>query len=246
MRLAKPLPVAKPKPKVLTDSHPTSETLPTAGLIAKSLPIVGSTETPKTVGRLPVSARVDTRFETAKNPATQIFNSQGELNQTPDVSPTTDLGSNDYRVLPDESLWSIAVTKYGDGRFFRALYQHNVDTISSVGSLEPGTILGLPDRSILIEKYSVLCPADQVRMANSSSSLVSTSNNERDYRQYEQEMESRYHVTQTGDTLFNVARQRLGQASRYLEIFELNRFRIPYEVDHLTPLKPGLRLLLPE
>ena len=62
----------------------------------------------------------------------------------------------------------------------------------------------------------------------------------------EEELDHRFYVTEDGDTLFEIARQRLGQASRYLEIHELNRFRIPETANHLTPLGGGIELLLPE
>lgn len=149
-----------------------------------------------------------------------------------------------YQTIAQDSLWSIAVNHYGDGRFFRALYRHNRQQIPDAQHLKSGIVLNIPHVDQLIQQYSELCPADQVRQARAGGSGDPTSQNQ--YANYEAKMEVRYHVTGPSDTLFGIARQRLGQASRYLEIFELNRFRIPANVNHLTPLKPGLRLLLPE
>ena len=137
--------------------------------------------------------------------------------------------------------------QYGDGRFFRALHEHNLDRITSADRLEPNSVIVIPEIDVLINRYPELCPADKLSAISDSSD--DDGNNKvakMDYDLYEKSMDARFHITQRGDTLFDVARQRLGQASRYLEIFELNRFRIPQHANHLTPLRPGLRLLLPE
>ena len=148
---------------------------------------------------------------------------------------------NNYEVQPNDSLWSIATEKYGDGRFFRALHEHNRDRIASIDQLQPHSVIVIPEVAELKKLYPSLCPADQLRSAIDPEDSLTA-----EYELRERRMNDRYYVTQSGDTLFDVARQRLGQASRYLEIYELNEFRIPEQVNHLTPLKPGLRLLLPE
>ncbi len=54
-------------------------------------------------------------------------------------------------------------------------------------------------------------------------------------------VESTY-VVEEGDTLFDIARHELGEASRWVEIYELNRDRLGNDHDYLTP---GLKLTLP-
>ena len=169
------------------------------------------------------------------------------LKQEPPHRPKADTSKrsspelNVYEVQPNDSLWSIATEKYGDGRFFRALHHHNRERIASVDQLRPHTTIDIPELAELKKLYPSLCPSDQLRSdVDPQDSLAA------EYEIREQQMKDRYYVTKSGDTLFGVARQRLGQASRYLEIYELNQFRIPEQVNHLTPLKPGLRLLLPE
>ncbi len=46
-----------------------------------------------------------------------------------------------------------------------------------------------------------------------------------------------------GDTLFNIARYELGKASRWVEIYELNRDVLGKDFNEL---RPGMRLVLPE
>ena len=52
----------------------------------------------------------------------------------------------------------------------------------------------------------------------------------------------RYTVAE-GDTLFNIARYELGKASRWAEIYDLNREVLGKDFNYLTP---GTKLTLPE
>jgi len=156
------------------------------------------------------------------------------------------LSPDEYRVQKTDSLWSIAVDHYGDGRFFRALHQHNFERLTAADRLEPDSLIAVPMIDELLNRYPQLCPADKLGVSSTNSDDNKSALTKTDYDMYEKSMDARFHITEAGDTLFDVARQRLGQASRYLEIFELNQFRIPRHVNHLTPLAPGLRLLLPE
>ena len=172
-----------------------------------------------------------------------------KVNSQPKFSDLSDEKNQQYETKVGDSLWSIANEHYGDGRFFRALHKHNLNTIPSADRLPSGTTLEIPEVEELLYRYSDLCPSDIKRSARAGNSDASSSGSENevsDYDLYEARLNDRFHLTQTGDTLFGIARQRLGQASRYLEIYELNRFRIPDDVDHLTPLPAGLRLVLPE
>ena len=53
------------------------------------------------------------------------------------------------------------------------------------------------------------------------------------------------YITKQGDTLFHVARIRLGQASRFDELLELNRSKLNLDAHHLTELPAGMKLKLP-
>jgi nucleoid-associated protein YgaU len=130
-----------------------------------------------------------------------------------------------YQIKPGDSFWTIAQLRYGDGRFFRALYLYNEKNVISFENLPAGTRIDTPSRLVLNRLWPEHCPA-----------LKSQSIANEDFS---------YHVTQDGDTLFGIAAQRLGQASRYLEIQELNSRRLPRGVNHLTPLRAGIHVLLP-
>jgi nucleoid-associated protein YgaU len=53
----------------------------------------------------------------------------------------------------------------------------------------------------------------------------------------------RTYVVEQGDTLMDVARRQLGKASRWAEIYELNRDKLGEDHDYLVP---GMQLAMPE
>jgi LysM repeat protein len=140
--------------------------------------------------------------------------------------------SRTYLVQSGDSFWSIAEKVYGDGRFFRALYRYNEPLFPNYDSLAAGSSVGTPTREDLIKLFPGDCPAEEVKKVTSVMNTVG------------QDAPPIY-VTREGDTLFEIARQKLGQASRYLEIQRLNRFRLGTQTNHLTPLRQGIRLVLP-
>ncbi len=136
-----------------------------------------------------------------------------------------------YTVSEGDSYWSIASRVYGDGGFFRALYEHNRSFIPEF-ELRPGTKLATPDKSDLIKLWPDQCPREMTDlMVKTAEPGLPTENG--------------VYVTRSGDTLFEIAAQTLGQASRYLEISRLNQSRLAPNANHLSPLPAGLRLVLP-
>ncbi len=133
-----------------------------------------------------------------------------------------------YRVTEKEtSFWTIAAEAYGDGQWFRALHLHNKKT-QNVEKLLPGTQIDIPTRQWLKKHYPNAVPATE---SKTSTSKMST--------------QKKMYTTQQGETLFSIATEQLGQASRYTDILKLNRDVLPNNANHLTRLQPGIRLILP-
>ncbi len=131
-----------------------------------------------------------------------------------------------YLIQKDDSFFSIAQAVYNDGRLFRSLYYHNRNHVDDFETPTAGITISIPDVSELLRLWPEQCPVD---LLNSSRTISA----------------DRFHVTREGETLFDIARTHLGQASRYLDIMRLNDVRLPDDAGHLSPLPEGLRLVLP-
>ncbi len=132
--------------------------------------------------------------------------------------------SNIFKVTKQgESFWSIAQQAYGDGRFFNALYQYNRTKTLSFDDLNIGVELLIPSIQQMRRDWPKLCPPID---SDAPPAL-------------------KMYQVKKGETLFDIARQQLGQASRYLEILELNKDSLPSNADHMTPLSGAIELRLP-
>ena len=56
---------------------------------------------------------------------------------------------------------------------------------------------------------------------------------------------TKVYKTTAGETLFSIAAEQLGQASRFNTLLQLNRDILPKDANHLTRLKPGTRIIIP-
>ena len=127
---------------------------------------------------------------------------------------------------PGDSWFLIAQRTYGDGAWMSALAEFNRQHGRATDSVQPGSLILTPTKDQLQRDFPGLCPTKRAGQPGGP-------------------VESLY-ITKAGETLFGIARDELGQASRYLEIQELNRTVLDPEVTHLTRLPAGLRLVLPE
>ncbi len=132
-------------------------------------------------------------------------------------------------VQEGEGYWSMAQMYLKDGRLFRALFEHNKKQHASYDDLPAGTQVEIPTSEYLVRNYPDHVPSD-LKVASSPG---------------DRNQPGSWYTTQTGDTLFDIAKQKYGQASRYLDILKANRDLLPKESQHMTRLPAGLRLLLP-
>ncbi len=137
-----------------------------------------------------------------------------------------------YTVQPNDNYWSISRAVYGTGAYFKALYEHNRDRYPFPDQLRAGDVIYTPPATVLQQTYPDLCP--QPRRNGKGSRLASHRTRPRPG--------SRTYVVREGDTLFDIARSELGRASRWAELYELNRDVLGDDFDYLTP---GMELLLP-
>jgi nucleoid-associated protein YgaU len=139
-----------------------------------------------------------------------------------------------YEIQPNDSFWTISEKLYGTGAFFKALAEHNRKKISQEDRLPVGEVIAAPDVAQLEKAYPELCPKPAHRETDKQRTAgVGT------LGQY---ATGRSYVVQEGDTLFDIARNELGKASRWAEIYELNRDQLGSDYNYLPR---GLQLVLP-
>lgn len=148
---------------------------------------------------------------------------QPTLPKTLEVRRENAIRRGSYLVSENETLWSVAQVVYEDGRLFRALYEVNRHQIDDPNMLPDGLEILTPPLNELVSNWHDSVPVD-LRDPQPASDT---------------------YITKQGDTLFHVARIRLGQASRFDELLELNRSKLNLDAHHLTELPAGMKLKLP-
>jgi LysM repeat protein len=149
----------------------------------------------------------------------------------PDSNSTEEsLKLQTYKTQTGDTYWSVSEKAYQDGRYFRALFRYN-QSMHADYELVPGLELIAPAKGVLEELWPEECPiaAKSMTTATTKGSGGSTT----------------HHVTSNGDTLFEIARQKLNQASRFVELYQLNTDKIGNDVQPDSPLPGGLKLTLP-
>ena len=197
-------------------------TAATASTPAKPLPIVK-----------PSTASVQQQDRSqAKTPTTATQNRENARPRLKDLSSKVNnrnqpvSTSKQYIVDAGDSFFTIAQQQYGDGQWFRALRLANQKLINERGGLHSGMSLSIPTTQELTRQF----PDQAVQTA----------------AQQPTEAERRIYVTQAGDTLFDIARRKTGQGSRFSEIIKHNQFSLPAQIRASDQLPADLRLVLPE
>jgi nucleoid-associated protein YgaU len=126
-----------------------------------------------------------------------------------------------------QPLSSIARRKYGDERWAQALAAFNHLPTNVPDGSQTGRRVRIPPRRTLAELFPRLVPAAEPPADSCN-------------------VDPTVYLTAEGDTLFSIAREHLGQASRYVEIFELNRDSIPADATAGSKLPAGVHLILPQ
>jgi len=213
--VAAPEPEAEPAAPAATYSSARSYEM--YGRTASGAP---ATPPPATSSRPSPATRPQTTSVGFTNSSTQ-----GEIERSTD----------EYTVEPNDSYWNISKKLYGNGAYFNALFEHNRQHIPRPEQLKPGMTIVAPSTAALRQTYPDLCPSEEHAAVAQQTSLVSTGGSSL-------ASGANIYVVEEGDTLFDIARFELGRASRWAEIYDLNRDQIGKNMDYL---RPGTELMLP-
>jgi nucleoid-associated protein YgaU len=143
-----------------------------------------------------------------------------------------------YVVQPQDNFWTISRKKYGTARYFMALAQLNKAHVPDPTRMRPGVRVSTPPTEILETRFAQYLPkgsavevASGERLAGKSgpAGFFTSADGKAMYRTGEK------------DTLSDIAARHLGRASRWIQIYEMNRDKLA------TPnqLKIGTELVLP-
>ncbi len=152
-------------------------------------------------------------------------------NATDSFGPTAE-SEMVVRLAPNESLWAVAQKQYGDGQYFRALAAYNGFNKTTSAQPTIGSEIRLPSLERLRAEFPALMPNE----------LGPSGTGDPDV--HNDLLAAKTYVTAVNETLFGIARDQLGQASRYVEIIELNANQLPDGVTSNTKLPAGVRLVL--
>ena len=162
-----------------------------------------------------------------------VANRSSESRLTDSYAPPARNDDGTYEIQPGDNYWTISEKLYGTGVFFRALAEHNRQAFPEANKLQAGETIEAPGQEELEKSYPDLCPKPEHRaIAEKRSNTLPVGLSS-----------GRTYVVEEGDTLFDIARYELGKASRWVEIYQMNRDRLGKDFDYLTP---GMKLSLPE
>ena len=130
-----------------------------------------------------------------------------------------------YTIQPNDNLWLISQKLYGDGRYFKALWKYNENSLPRPDLLKIGDVVMAPALTVLKIRHPDLYPATWHNRFVAVSSAADHS-----------------YTAKQGDTLFDIAQSQLGDGSRWVEVYELNRDSLTAE---FAAIKPGTQLVLP-
>ena len=128
--------------------------------------------------------------------------------------------SSTYTVQPNDNYWVISKKVYGTPAYFRALYFHNQRRIPDEKKMKPGMQVLTPPAAELHRSYARMIP--QTNQTRKPLNPNRVQNTDRSGFFYGQRGEPMYRVG-PNDTLGGIAHRHLGRASRWLQIYNMNR-----------------------
>lgn len=152
-------------------------------------------------------------------------------------SPTlvrNDPQGSSYVVQSNDNYWSISERLFGTGAYFQALAKHNAKKFPREDKLQTGDVIFAPSAAELERLYPELCPSPARRELTENRTPAAT---------VPARSGSKVYIAREGDNVVDIARQELGKASRWTEIYELNK--TAFDKQSLD-VAAGTQLLLPD
>ncbi|MDB5341431.1 MAG: Peptidoglycan-binding LysM [Planctomycetaceae bacterium] len=130
----------------------------------------------------------------------------------------------EYIVRPNDNFWRISRKVYGTARYFAALAKHNEAIIPDPKHIKPGIKISTPAKEQLEQQYHDLLPV-MAAPRPMGAVMHSPAAPATPGFYVESDGQPAYRIGPT-DTLSTISRKTLGRASRWDEIYELNKDRL--------------------
>lgn len=120
-----------------------------------------------------------------------------------------------YVVRPRDTYWNISQQVYGTPRYYAGLARYNRHRIPRPQTMRRGMKVMVPDVEVLVAHYPDLYPSSQNDQAKVASGFFADASGRPAYR------------VGRKDTLTSIAQRHLGRSSRWIQIYQMNRDRVP-------------------
>lgn len=142
--------------------------------------------------------------------------------QTSEVSVAGDDRPDVYVVQSGDNFWDISKQEYGAGRYYKALASYNQNRIPDPRRLRIGMKILVPTTQTLEANFPSLCPWRSAKTV--AGNVAVDSDNSPGY--FRNADGTPLYRVGAEDTLTGIAKNHLGRASRWVQVFGLNRDRI--------------------
>jgi nucleoid-associated protein YgaU len=144
-----------------------------------------------------------------------------------------------YVVLRNDNYWKISQKKYGTPRYFAALSHYNKRQIPDPKRMRPGMKVFIPGQEILEARYPNLFPKHRSSRGVTPNPTKITTDHPAGF--FWGHTGHPMYCVGKHDTLTFIAKEHLGRASRWIQIYKMNSDRMPSP----NSLKIGTELRLP-
>ena len=188
-----------------------------------------------TTGSFSASQSIDQNTSQQRSGTSNLFERRqtahvGDIPNDPNVSV--------HVVQTNDNYWSISKQQYGTARYFAALERYNRGRIPDPKRMRPGMKVLVPARETLEARYPDLFPKPRTAGRSGGGTAIAAGLTPGFF--HSRTGEPMYRIG-TEDTLTGIAKQHMGRASRWVQVYEMNRQRLKNPND----LKIGMVLRLP-
>lgn len=181
------------------------------------------------------------RTTTSEFPDATPSDSSGTFGVARPSFPAENPAADVHVVQPGDNYWRISKMVYGTPRYFMALARYNREQFPDPKTMRPGMKVLTPSPQVLEARYPDLFSHGAGPNEKAGASETTEVGLGKAFGFFRNEQGQPMYRVGKDDTLSEIARTHLGRSARWIQIYELNRDRLPSPHN----LKIGTELHLP-